>query len=133
MRKALAGLAILGATIPATQPAFAIAVGTTGVSGGITVSSDFTVCAELTFASGGLVVGEFSAVGEMQGPGTKVGTVRSAEPILSTNGHWSSCISGAYLGATVGDAKITLVASSATSDYVEVKQCVINFGALTCF
>ncbi|MDQ1712386.1 MAG: hypothetical protein QOE45_1836 [Frankiaceae bacterium] len=132
MRKAILGLLLAAATIPAgAQPASAFAFKSAGVTGGITVSADFTACATVTFSGGGTIVGEFSAVGELQGPGTKVGTVRGSLPILAT-GSWSGCIPGAYTGATVGDGKFALDVHSTTDDYFEVQQCVVNRGALTC-
>jgi hypothetical protein len=129
--KLLAGAAAVVATATFAQPASALRLAGPGVTGGITVNPDFTACATVTFASGGLMVGEFAAVGEMQGPGTKVGTVRGAVPIVAA-GTWSGCIPGAYSGATVGDGKFTLNVHGATEDFAEVQQCVINLGALTC-
>jgi hypothetical protein len=129
MRKALLVGAALTAAL-ANTPAHALSFGA-GVTGGISVGSDFTACASLTFPGGRLFVGEFAAVGELQGPSTKVGTVRGAIPIVG-NGFWSGCIAGSYAGATVGDGKFTLNAHSTTEDYVEVKQCVVNHGAITC-
>jgi hypothetical protein len=129
MRKALLLVPAVVAAMTST-PAHAIRIGS-GVSGGISVGADFTACASLTFPAGHLFVGSFSAVGELQGPNTKVGTVRGALPILA-NGSWSGCINGSYFGATVGDGKFVLHAHSTTEDFAEVQQCVVNNGAITC-
>lgn len=131
-REIIVALAIASSYSPAALPASAVAYKTSGsVSGGLTVHADFTVCASLTFASG-TFTGVFAAVGQMQGPGTKVGTVRAAVPVLGTWGTWYDCIPGAYHGATAGEAKFVLIAAGSAGEYIEVQECVINGGAITC-
>jgi hypothetical protein len=132
MRRALLLAPALLAGLIGTTPAHALSVGTAGVTGGITVYPDFTACVNLTFPTGHVFVGQFTAVGELQGPSTKAGTVRGALPIVAV-GSWSGCIQGSYAGATVGEGKFVLDAHSTTEDHVEVQQCVVNNGVLACF
>lgn len=130
MRARTVVAAALAATAVSVAPASAIEYDA-GISGNITVYPDLSACATLSWP-GGPVVGQFVAVGEVQGPGTKVGTVRSAVPVASSSGWWSSCVSGAYFGATAGEGKYTLSASGVGGDHVTVKQCTVTFGTLTC-
>jgi hypothetical protein len=118
----------LGAATAAPASAFEVEV---GINGTVTVNGDLSACASLSW-SGGLLVGQFTAVGEAQGPGTKLGTLRAAEPIVASSGHWSRCIPGAYYGATAGEAKYVLTATTAGGDHVTVKQCTVAFGSVTC-
>ena len=127
----VAGVLCLGGA--AVPNAHALGLGAAGGGGAIAVNSALGACATLTFAGSGTFVGQFTAVGEMQGPGTKVGSIRGAMPILVTSGStWHGCIPGAYSGATAGEAKFTLSGDGSVGDYVEVRQCAIRAGALTC-
>ncbi|HWL36239.1 MAG TPA: hypothetical protein VNQ77_08580 [Frankiaceae bacterium] len=102
-----------------------------GIDAVVHVDPDFTACATVTADDGTVFAGTFTAVGYMQGPGTKAATVRGATPV-SGAGFWYGCISGAYSGATVGEAKYVLNAHGETGDVAVVIQCVINRGSLTC-
>ncbi len=123
-------VAVILVGVASMTPAAAVPV-RFGGGGGITVGPDLGACATVTFAPGELVVGHFSAVAEMQGPGTMAGTVRGAIPFTAV-GSWSGCISGAYPGATAGEGRYVLDGHSASGDVIEVKQCVVNRGAVTC-
>ncbi len=133
MRKKIAAVAMIAAattmatTTPASGARFAL-----GMSGGITVHDDLGACAGVTAASPyDTIVGSFTALAVLQGPGTRAATVRYAVPFVA-QGSWSTCISGAYSGATAGEAKYVLHAHGTTGEYVEIKQCVVNRGAVTC-
>ena len=132
MRKIIPVVAVATAFLATTgTPASGLAIAV-GMTGGISVTSDFGACAYVSAGSPNqLIVGSFTAVGVMQGPGTRLGTVRFSEPILAT-GSWSRCIFGAYPGATAGDAKYVLHAHTTSGEYLEVKHCTVNRGALTC-
>lgn len=125
----------LGVLALPSGPASAVGVGVLA-NGNISVGGDLGACASVTFPVNTTFVGEFSAVGEVQGPGTKVGTVRGVIPFASpkpiTN-SWSGCIPGAYSGATAGEAKYTLTASGANGgEVVYVVQCAVSNGNVTC-
>lgn len=131
MRVTLA--AALGAAAlvcPAALPSSAMTV-PLGLDAVVDVDADFTACATVTARDGSVFAGTFAAMGYMEGPGTKVATVRGAAPV-SGAGYWHGCISGAYSGATVGEAKYVVSAHGDTGDVVVVIQCVINRGSLTC-
>lgn len=132
-RSALLALLALPALLFPTTPASAIGVGVFA-SGSITVDSSLGACATVTFPVATTAVGEFSGVGEVQGPGTKVGTVRGVIPFVINRGtSWSGCISGAYAGATAGEAKFTLTASGANGgEIVYVVQCTVTNGTVSC-
>lgn len=134
-RKKLAILSLLALTVflfP-LNPASAIGVGVFA-NGSITPDSALGACASVTFPVNTTAVGEFSAVGEVQGPGTKVGTIRGAIPIVINRGtSWSGCIAGAYSGATAGEAKYTLTASGANGgEIIYVVQCTVTNGTVSC-
>lgn len=134
LRVALVTASVAATLTAATPPAGAVGAAV-GLNGGITVSDDFTTCATLSFPTRTTIVGQLTAVGEVQGPGTRVGTVRGAIPIVVTNDdEWYGCIPGAYTNATVGELKATLTATAAAGgELVDVKQCaIVASGPATC-
>lgn len=131
MRKALLAGAAMVALAVGAVPASATGFDA-GISGTVTVAGDLSACATVTAPRGVAVAGEFSAAGEMQGPGTQVGTIHNAKPVVTTSGTWTGCIDGGYFGATAGEAKYTLVVGSAGGSHVTVTQCTIALGRLTC-
>ncbi|HVF03588.1 MAG TPA: hypothetical protein VNA20_01990 [Frankiaceae bacterium] len=133
MRKNITAAAVIAAAaiMTTTTPASAVRF-SAGLSGSISVGPDFGACATVTAPSPwDTIVGSFTAAGEMQGPGTRVGTVRYAEPFVA-QGYWSGCIDGAYLGATAGEAKYVLHAHRIGGEFAEVQHCVVNRGVVTC-
>lgn len=133
MRRLIVAIVTTAVAAITTAPASAFEVDAApGVSATLDVRPDFTVCATVAVEDATAFVGELSAVGQLQGPGTRVGTVRGATPVAGS-GTWSDCISGSYEGATVGDGKFSLAVHSDHGDFAIVKQCVVNRGALTCF
>lgn len=128
---AASSLFVLGSALPAS------AIGTSILaSGGINVAADLQGCATVTFPTNTTFVGQFSAVGEVQGPDTRVGTVRGVLPFASVKpieNSWSGCISGAYAGATAGEVKYTLTASGANGGEIAyVVQCTVTNGSVSC-
>ncbi|MDQ1712388.1 MAG: hypothetical protein QOE45_1838 [Frankiaceae bacterium] len=104
-----------------------------GVAGSITVYPDMGACGTLTFARPVTAVGVFSSAGALSGPGTAVGVVRGAVPVTVVNAtSWYGCLPDTYAGATIGYATYTLTASTADSDYVESRHCVVTSGRVTC-
>lgn len=132
-RLAILSLSALTAFLFPLTPASAIGIGVFA-TGTITPDSALGACASVTFPVSTTAVGEFSAVGEVQGPGTKVGTIRGAIPIVINRGSsWNGCIPGAYSGATTGEAKYTLTASGANGgEIVYVVQCTVTNGHVSC-
>lgn len=130
---AILGLLALPALLIPASPASALGVGLLA-TGDITPDDSLGACATVTFPSSTTAVGQFTGVGEVQGPGTKVGTIRGAIPIIINRGtSWSGCIPGAYAGATAGEAKFTLTASGANGgEIVYVVQCTVTNGTVTC-
>lgn len=126
-------LAALAVACAATTPANAIELKTPTLSGSgsLTVDASFKACGSLVFPGTTAFAGELTAVGILQGPGTQFGTVRRTIPVVGI-GSWNGCIEGSYFGATVGDGKFALSASTADGDYVNVQQCVVNAGAVRC-
>lgn len=120
----------LGGTHPATALEFK--TGRNGVGGTLNVAPNLGVCGTLSFPPGERFVGELTAIGYLEGPGTQVATIRAVIPITDDDGAWSACISGGYPGATVGEGKFTLTGQSGTNDYTNVQQCVVRNGSLTC-
>lgn len=102
--------------------------------GDIAVNNDLSACASVEFDEATTFVGSYTAVGEVQGPGTQAATIRHSEPIVVKNSAtWVGCSPGAYEGATAGEAKFILhVHGLSGGDYVNVKQCTVNFGTVTC-
>lgn len=130
-KRVLVAAVAVAASVSATPlPAAGLAI-PLGLSGSITVFPDLGACATVTAPPGTAFVGTFTAVAELQGPGTRIGTVRSLVPVVAVD-YWQTCISGAQGGATAGEGKYVLHAHSTTNEYVEVKQCVVNRGTLTC-
>lgn len=131
MVRSCVAAAVLAASVCATTaPAGAIGLGL-GLAGTVAVGPDLGACATVTGPAGSTIVGSFTAVGQVQGPGTRFGTIRYTTPFVATS-SWSGCAPGAYPGATAGEAKYVLHAHSTAGDYVEVKQCVVNRGVVTC-
>lgn len=124
---------MVGVSIVAVMhPAHAISFKTgPAVSGSLEISTSFGACGTLTFPPGETFVGQLVAFGHLEGPGTQVGTVRAAIPIVAI-GSWQGCIPGSYPNATVGDGKFALTGQSSQNDYTNVKQCVVDHGTLTC-
>lgn len=118
-------------TIVAPAPASGLAI-PLGLTGHVWVGNDLESCPHVSGPPGATIVGTYTAVGTMQGPGTRAGTVRWWEPFVAT-GSWGTCVPGAYAGATAGEAKFVLHAHSSFGDFVAVVQCVVNRGAVTCF
>src|SRR5688572_25253886 len=120
---------VFGSSVPASAAGTALLA-----DGDITVYDDLTACATVSFNSGTAFAGSFEGVGEVQGDGTKVGTIRGARAISDLNGGtWSGCIAGAYAGATAGEAKFVLHASGVNGgDVVYVVQCTVMFGNVSC-
>lgn len=131
MRKIILLATMLASSAGILAPAGAVPL-PLGLGGGISVGNDFGACAHIVSSSAEPFIGTFSAVGQMQGPSTRAGTVRAAMPIHGQY-YWSACIPGAYDGATAGEAKYVLHAHSVSGEYVEVQQCVVNRGVVTCF
>lgn len=130
-KKIVAAVLIAAGTLATTTPASGVRI-SAGLSGSISVGPDFGACANVTAPSPyDVIVGSFTAVGEMQGPGTRVGTVRYSVPFVAY-GSWSTCIGGAYLGATAGEAKYALHAVRIGGEYAEVQQCFVNRGVVNC-
>jgi hypothetical protein len=131
MVKALvAATVVVVSTFAAPVPASGLGIAL-GLTGRIWVGNDFESCAHVSGPAGATIVGTYTAVGTMQGPGTRVGTVRWSQPFAAT-GSWGVCVPGAYFGATAGEAKFVLHAHSASGEYAEVLQCVVNRGVVTC-
>lgn len=128
--RGLVAVAIAGG-LAVLHPATALEFKTAGVSGSLQVSPGLGACGTLVFPPGETFVGQLTAVAYLEGPGTKVGTVRRSIPIVAS-GSWYGCIPGSYSGAAVGDGKFALTGQSATNDYTNVKQCVVSNGTLTC-
>lgn len=132
MGEAMRGLVVAVAIVlTGAVPGGAIEYKTSGIDGTLTVAPDFTTCGSLRFPGSTAFAGELAAVGHLQGPGTKAGTVRGATPFVAV-GSWSGCIDGSYEGATVGDGKFTLTAHSSEGDFVKALQCVVANGAIRC-
>lgn len=131
MRRAVVAAVSLGMLFAFVAPAEALTLKSPSADGDITVDESFTACGEVHFPPGTVFVGELAALGHVQGPGTKAGTVRGVLPFTAST-SWAGCINGAYPGATFGDGKFTLTAHAATDDVVVAKQCVVQAGAVTC-
>lgn len=115
-----------------TTPASAVEVGLSA-SGAITVYSDLSACASLTFATARTFAGEFTASGAVQGPGTITDPVTGDVPVVGINSrNWYGCVAGAYAGAVRGDATYMLTVESAAGDYVSVLNCLVQNGRVTC-
>ena len=133
IRKLVIASSIIGLGVASAPSASALGAGAAGGGGAISPTSGLGACATLSFSGGGTFVGQFVGVGELQGPGTQVGTVRGAIPIVVTSGSsWSGCIPGSYAGATAGEAKFTLSGNSKNGDYLAVVQCAVTNGHQTC-
>lgn len=123
---AVAAVAVLPLPANATGIGFA-------ASGSLAVASDLSACATVVLPHRATAVGTFSAVGAVAGPGTFVGAVRGATPIvLVDQSYWHGCVAGAYPGAVVGEAVYVLALASATGDYVSTTTCSVRSGAVTC-
>ncbi len=84
-----------------------------GTTVSMSVSSDWSVCASVKFPTRTTFVGELSAVGAVNGPGTITQPVLGIQPIAVVDGDtWSSCLAGAYAATTTGAAGYTFVCSS---------------------
>ncbi|HEX2196862.1 MAG TPA: hypothetical protein VHJ76_08045 [Actinomycetota bacterium] len=120
-------------SIPSAAGAAGVAV---AADASISVAADLSACATVTFPANTVFVGEFSATGQVQGPGTKLATIRGVKPFAQPKpitSSWSGCISGAYAGAAAGSVKYTLVASSISGgEVVYVVECVVKDGQVTC-
>jgi hypothetical protein len=131
-----ARLILLGCALAAVpvgiQPASAVRLGV-GVSGGITVDPTFGACASLTFSRPTTGAGLLSSSGLLNGPGTVVGVVRGAEPVLLVGStHWSACLPNAYAGATTGYATYQLVVTTVDGEFAETQHCVVTSGHVSC-
>lgn len=116
------------------SPAGAVGAGVFA-GGDIDVAADLGACATITFPVSTTFVGEFSATGQVSGPGTRYATIRGALPFVNTRGgtSWTGCIPGAYEGATAGWAKYTLTASGLNGgEVVYVVQCAVTNGVVSC-
>jgi hypothetical protein len=132
MLRRIAPLALVAAALLPAGSASAIKIGV-GPTGGITVYPNLAACATLDTTHPITAVGTFTSAGAVNGPGTAVGVVRGALPVTFVNStHWYGCLPDAYAGATIGYAKYTLTLSGATDDYVEILQCTVTSGAVSC-
>jgi hypothetical protein len=129
-RTTVLALVLAAFSLPGAQPASAAGI-QLGLNGDIHVAPDLMGCAWIEADFGQTFVGTFTAVAVMQGPGTKVSTVRSVVPV-SGSGSWELCLPGGHSGAVAGEGKFVLEAASATGELFVVKQCVIDRGVLTC-
>lgn len=84
-------VAALAVTALAT-PARALEV-EAGISGSLDVAADFGVCASIEVPGDGMIVGNLTALGHLQGPGTQAATVRATIPFVAV-GSWNGCILG---------------------------------------
>jgi hypothetical protein len=130
-RLLLLGCALV-ATPAVTTPASAVRIGA-GVSGGIAVDSTLGACASLTFSRPTTGAGLLSSSGVLSGPGTIVGVVRGAVPVVLVGAtSWSACLPNAYAGATIGYATYQLVVTTVDGEFAETQHCVVSSGHLTC-
>jgi hypothetical protein len=127
---------LITAMVFGAAPAASAAGAALLAGGDIAVGDDLGGCATVSFPTNTTFAGQFTAVGEVQGPGTRVGTIRGAIPfanVKATGNSWSGCISGAYAGATAGEVKYTLTASGANGgEIVYVVQCAVTNGTVSC-
>ena len=113
-----------------SAPAGAVGVDA-GITGDIAVDRDFSSCVTLAW-SGGTVTGVFVAVGEVQGPGTKAGTFHHAVPFAASYSPMTICRPGAYEGAIAGEGRYVLMAQGAGGGHVNIEQCTVALGVVTC-
>jgi hypothetical protein len=120
------------AAIPASS-ASAIPVRIGAVTGSVGVNPDMSACASVTFSHPVTGAGSFTSAGVLQGPGTIVGVVRGALPVvLVDQTSWYGCLPDTYTGATTGYAAYTFHVSTQDGDYVDSTHCTVSFGVLTC-
>lgn len=128
MRRLSAAVAALLLSTATYANAIAFKTGS-GLNGRITVYPDFHICvdvwSDLPFTA--VVAGG----GELQGPGTQLGTVRYAQPFTG-NADVHFCIPGSYANAAVGEAKFVLEIYTDTATYHEVQQCTVANGVVSC-
>lgn len=132
--RSLGVLAVL-AVVPPAMPASAVVDVPVFSSGGISVYSDLTACANIAFPTPPTFVGAFSGAGFLTGPGTIVAPIAGAVPVTGTNAtDWGPrCIPGGYSGATAGQAVFAFeVSTTHGSDYVAVVQCAVVRGTVRC-
>lgn len=129
-RTTVVALVLAAAGLHGGQPASAAGI-RLGLDGDIRVANDLMGCAWVDAELGQAFAGTFTAVAWMQGPGTKVSTVRSVVPV-SGSGPWELCVPGGHSGAVAGEGKYVLHATSADGDLFVVRQCVLDRGVLTC-
>ena len=132
-RALLAGALALSAAVLPMSSASAVGVGVFA-TGSITVDAALNGCATVTFPVETTFTGSFSAVGQVQGPGTRLGTVRGSIPFVVQGAKdWTGCIAGAYAGATSGGATYALHASGLNGgDVIYVVQCAVTNGQVAC-
>lgn len=102
-------------------------------SGDVSVGSDLSACATVTFDRPVTGIGSFSAAGAAAGPGSIVGVVRGVRTVvLAGERSWYGCVAGAYPGATVGEATYVLWVSTGDGDFAQVVHCSVRSGTVAC-
>lgn len=127
------GAAFVTAAALALPDAASAAEVSTGPYGTFAVGADLSACVTLSFARPTTGAGTLSAVGVASGPGTIVGVVRGATPIVLTGTRsWYGCVAGAYAGATVAEAVYAFSLTTTEYDVVDVTRCSVRTGVTSC-